>query len=157
MQLSANNDLKNQILDIWKNVDSNITVWESIKVTTQWALENMKRFPGAGREAWYTAALSWEAAQRDPSCPESKREGALPCFPIAWLLMLSTSYDPRTKMEPPTEQESSSLRAVYKDLDWYEDYWEPYFQDNLDLKCHLQEEKPKGVFPIIVDHSKPLS
>lgn len=155
MQLSGNNDLKNQILDIWKNVNSNVTVFDSIKVTIQWAFQNMKEFPRDKREAWYTAALSWEAAQRDPSCPEIKREGAFPCFPMAWLLMMSTSHDPRTKMEPLLEQELESLKAVFKDLNWYEDYWEPFFQDNLELKEEVQEERPR--FPIAVDHSKPLS
>lgn len=155
MQLSANNDLKNQILDIWKNTDSSITIWESIKAITQWAFQNMKRFPGTGREVWYTAALSWEAAQRDPSCPENRKEGAFPCFPMAWLLMLSTSHDPRTKVEPLTDQESEGMRVVFKDLGWYEDYWEPFFQDNLELKREVQEDRPR--FPISVDHSKPLS
>lgn len=153
MQLSANNDLKNQILDIWKNTDSNITIWESIKVTTQWAFQNMKRFPGAGQEVWYIAAISWEAAQRDPSCPENKKEGAFPCFPMAWLLMLSTSHDPRTKVEPPTEQEYESLKIIFKNLGWYEDYWEPFFQDNLDLKEEVKNQKTT-TFPIIIKPSK---
>lgn len=152
MQLKANEELKNQILKIWKNVDSNITIFDSLKATCSWALQNMEKFP-VRKGAWYTAALSWEAAQQDPDCPVSKREEVFPCFPMAWLLMMSTAYDTRTKLETPTELESEALKAVFKDLGWYEDYWEPFFQDNLDLKEEVKNQKTT-TFPIIIKPSK---
>ena len=67
--------------------------------------------------------------------------------------MMSTAYDTRTKLEPPTELESESLKAVFKDLGWYEDYWEPFFQDNLDFKEEVKNQK-NNTFPIIIKPSK---